>query len=59
MEGQLDFFDLIKTPLEKAESYEEIMKALGDECVYCAYDQLGTCCCPQNCVLGNQFVSKH
>lgn len=58
MEGQLDFLDLFKTPLEKATCYEEVMMALGDECVLCAYDVLGTCCCPSQCVLGNKFKDK-
>lgn len=58
MEGQMNFFDLLKSPLEKATTYEEVMVALGDECVYCIYDQLGTCCCPSQCVLGNKFKNK-
>lgn len=58
MEGQLDFFDLIKTPLERATTYEEIMRALGDECVECHYDTMGTCSYPSQCVLGDKFKPK-
>lgn len=58
MKGQQDFFDLLKSPLEKATSYEEVMIAIGDECVHCEHDKLGTCCCPSQCILGNKFKEK-
>lgn len=58
MKGQLDFLELLKTPLEKATSYKEVMMALGDKCVQCYYDKMGTCCCPMQCVLDNQFKPK-
>ena len=58
MVGQLDFFELVKTPLEKATTYEEIMRALGDECVECHYDDMGSCGCPFQCVLGDKFEPK-
>lgn len=58
MDGQLDFLNLIRTPLEKAKTYEEIMIAIEDECVLCIHDVRGICCCKKECVLANRFKKK-
>lgn len=58
IENQLDFFELLMSPLEKAKTYEEIMKALNDICIGCRFDNMGICCCENQCILGNQKVER-